>query len=92
VLFFGTPHSGANGVELVEWLGRLSSVYMHTSKQLLQDLRRDSHELEKIQQLYLQASDDIKTVFFYEEYPTPIGWGFSEMVSCQNYNSFMSVD
>jgi hypothetical protein len=81
VLFFGTPHSGANGVELAQWLGRVSSVFMYTSGTVLKDLGRDSPELESIQQAYLHASDGIKTIFFYEEYRTPIQWWFSEMVN-----------
>jgi hypothetical protein len=85
VLFFGTPHSGANGVELAQWLGRVSAVYMYTTRAVLKDLGRDSPELESIQQAYLHASDDIKTIFFYEEYRTPIQGWFSEMVSPANY-------
>lgn len=81
VLFFGTPHSGANGVELADWIRRLSSIYMYTSGTLLNDLHRDSPELESLQQMYLHASEDIETIFFYEEYRTPIYGGFSEMVS-----------
>jgi hypothetical protein len=70
VLYFGTPHSGANGVELAQWLTRLCSVLMNTSTKLLKDLSRDSDELEGIQQLYLQASGDIKPIYFYETYKT----------------------
>jgi hypothetical protein len=81
ILFFGTPHSGANGVELAQWMGRLLSVYMYTSDSLLKDLIRDSNELEKIQKFYGSASKGIKTFFFYEEYPTPIIGGFSKLVS-----------
>ena len=54
---------------------------MYTTGTVLKDLSRDSLELEKIQNGYLQASDDIKTIFFYEEYSTPIQWGLSKMVS-----------
>jgi hypothetical protein len=92
VLFFGTPHSGANGVELAQWLGRLSSVHMYTSRAVLKDLGRDSPELESIQQSYLHASDDVKTIFFYEEYRTPIQWWFSEMVSRSKLRIFWPVD
>jgi hypothetical protein len=92
VLFFGTPHSGANGVELAQWLGRLSSVHMYTSRAVLKDLGRDSPELESIQQSYLHASDDVKTIFFYEEYRTPIQWWFSEMVSRSKLWIFWPVD
>jgi hypothetical protein len=81
ILFFGTPHSGANGVELAQWVGTLLSVYMYTSDSLLKDLIRDSHELEKIQKFYGSASKGIRTFFFYEEYPTPIIGGVAKLVS-----------
>jgi hypothetical protein len=80
VLYFGTPHSGANGVELAQWLTRLCSVFMYTNTKLLKDLSQDSDELEGIQQLYLQASGDIKTIYFYEAYKTSLVLRFSKLV------------
>ncbi|KAG8854496.1 hypothetical protein FRB91_003453, partial [Serendipita sp. 411] len=80
ILFFGTPHSGANGVQLAEWMGRVLSVCMSTNDRILKALNRDSPELENIQRLYLPASKRIKTIFFYEEYPTPIVTGMTELI------------
>ncbi|KAG8796234.1 hypothetical protein FRC16_009782, partial [Serendipita sp. 398] len=80
VLFFGTPHSGANGVQLAEWMGRVLSVYMHTNNRVLKDLNRDSSELEDIQRLYLPVSKQLNTVFFYEEYRTAIIGGMTELI------------
>ncbi|KAG9055139.1 hypothetical protein FS842_003036 [Serendipita sp. 407] len=80
ILFFGTPHSGANGVQLAEWMGRVLSVCMSTNDRILKALSRDSSELESIQRLYLPASKQINTIFFYEEYPTPIIRGMEELI------------
>jgi hypothetical protein len=81
VLFFGTPHSGANSVELAQWAARVLSVFMPVSQKVISALHRDSPELEIIQHDYLQTSKDIITVFFYEEYPTRIFNGYTELVS-----------
>jgi hypothetical protein len=81
VLFFGTPHSGARGVELVHWMGRLLSVYMYTNDTVLKALYHDSDELERIQKLYSNASQGIKSIFFFEQYPTPIMGGITKLVS-----------
>ncbi|KAG8797716.1 hypothetical protein FRC16_008589, partial [Serendipita sp. 398] len=80
ILFFGTPHSGANGVQLAEWMGRVLSVCMSTNDRILKALSRDSSELENIQKLYLRASKQISTIFFYEEYPTRIVRGMEEHI------------
>ncbi|KAG8823165.1 hypothetical protein FRC17_009390, partial [Serendipita sp. 399] len=53
---------------------------MSTSNTILKDLNRDSHALEEIQTLYLQSSERIDTIFFYEEYSTPIGGGLTRMI------------
>ncbi|KAG9052689.1 hypothetical protein FS842_009401 [Serendipita sp. 407] len=81
ILFFGTPHPGANGVELAKWMGRVLSVCMSTNDRTLRGLNRESSELEKIQSLYLTASKRVNTIFFYEEYPTPIVKGVSQMIA-----------
>ncbi|KAG8814340.1 hypothetical protein FRC17_001194 [Serendipita sp. 399] len=80
VLLFGTPHAGANGVELAEWMHRLLSVYMSTTNEILKHLNRDSSALEEIQAQYLPASQRIDTIFFYEEYPTPLFGGLNKMI------------
>ncbi|KAG8846889.1 hypothetical protein FRB91_000370 [Serendipita sp. 411] len=80
VLFFGTPNSGANGVQLAEWMGRLLSVYMYTDNQILSELDRDSPELEEIQRYYQSAGEQLSTIFFYEEYETPILGGRTKLI------------
>ncbi|PVF97374.1 hypothetical protein CPB86DRAFT_815646 [Serendipita vermifera] len=80
VLFFGTPHSGANGIELAQWMGKLLSVYMFTDDRILTALKRDSIELQDIQMFYLYASERIRSIFFYEELPTETFTGAAEVV------------
>ncbi|KAG8824605.1 hypothetical protein FRC17_009068, partial [Serendipita sp. 399] len=80
VLFFGTPHAGANGVQLVEWMCRLLSIYRSTSNKVLKDIKKDSSALEELQANYLPASEGIDTIFFYEAYETPIVGGVRQMI------------
>ncbi|PVF92961.1 hypothetical protein CPB86DRAFT_144260, partial [Serendipita vermifera] len=80
ILFFGTPHSGANGVDLAQWMGRLLSVYMFTDDMILKDLNRDSDELQSIQKFYLGASERLKSIFFHEVLPTPLMKGVAELI------------
>ena len=83
ILFFGTPHSGTNGVELLRFINRLASVVMKTNDVVLKCLTPNSPELDTIQKDYLTASGKIDAVFFYEEYTTPIVGGRREMVSME---------
>ncbi|CCA75073.1 related to tetratricopeptide repeat domain protein-Neosartorya fischeri [Serendipita indica DSM 11827] len=80
VLFFGTPHFGVKGVELLQTMNRLLSVYLKTTKVIVRNLKENSSALENIQRLYASASKEIETVLFYEVYPTPIIGGKRQMI------------
>ncbi|CCA76321.1 related to tetratricopeptide repeat domain protein-Neosartorya fischeri [Serendipita indica DSM 11827] len=80
VLFFGTPHSGVKGVDLLQTMNRLLSLYLKTTDVILRHLGEHSPELENIQNLYISASAEIETVLFYEVYPTPIIGGKSQLI------------
>ncbi|PVF99568.1 hypothetical protein CPB86DRAFT_290098, partial [Serendipita vermifera] len=80
ILFFGTPHSGANSVNLAQWMGKLLSIYMFTDDKILKNLNRDSTELQSIQTFYLGASERLKSIFFYEALPTPVLTGVAELI------------
>ncbi|CCA76425.1 related to tetratricopeptide repeat domain protein-Neosartorya fischeri [Serendipita indica DSM 11827] len=80
VLFFGTPHYGVNGVELLHTMNRLLSVYLKTTKVIVQNLKKNSPALENIQRSYTSASKEIENVLFYEVYPTPIIGGKRKMI------------
>ncbi|PVF91422.1 hypothetical protein CPB86DRAFT_878527 [Serendipita vermifera] len=80
ILFFGTPHSGANGVDLAQWMAKLLSVYMFTDDTIVKGLDQNSSELQSIQAFYLGASEHIKSIFFYERLPTRLMKGVAELI------------
>ncbi|PVF91850.1 hypothetical protein CPB86DRAFT_830360 [Serendipita vermifera] len=80
VLFFGTPHSGANGVDLACLIGKVLSVYMFTDASMLKDLNQNSVLLEDIQACYPHASGHIKSIFFYETLSTEMITGVAEVI------------
>ncbi|CAG7850953.1 SubName: Full=Related to tetratricopeptide repeat domain protein-Neosartorya fischeri {ECO:0000313/EMBL:CCA75073.1} [Serendipita indica DSM 11827] len=69
VLFFGTPHFGVKGVELLQTMNRLLSVHLKTTKVIVRNLKENSSALDNIQRLYTSASKEIETVLFYEIVP-----------------------
>ncbi|CCA77204.1 hypothetical protein PIIN_11186 [Serendipita indica DSM 11827] len=69
VLFFGTPHFGVKGVELLQTMNRLLSVYLKTTKVIVRNLKENSSALNNIQRLYTSASKEIEAVLFYEIVP-----------------------
>jgi hypothetical protein len=77
VMFFGTPHMGTNGAEFQAALTNICRIFVSGNSKLLWTLTRDSDHLKL---LYLPISQDFKTVFFYEEYKTPLIGGVSMMV------------
>ena len=72
ILFFGTPHSGVEGTTLYAAINRLASVYTKTTDVILKNLEQNSPELENVQSLYVAASEKIDSIFFCEEYQTPV--------------------
>jgi len=81
VMFFGTPHIGASGAEFQAALTNICRVFVSGSSKLLRTLVQDSDHLRLLNELYLPISQDFKTVFFYEEYKTPLIGGMSKMVN-----------
>ncbi|CAG7847041.1 SubName: Full=Uncharacterized protein {ECO:0000313/EMBL:CCA68224.1} [Serendipita indica DSM 11827] len=80
ILFFGTPHSGVKGVELLKTMNRLLSVYLNTTEAILRNLTENSPELENIQNLFSSASEEIEIALFYEVYPTPLVGGTKQLI------------
>jgi hypothetical protein len=91
-MFFGTPHMGANGAEFQAVLTNICRIFVSGSSRLLMTLTRDSDHLRLLSELYLPISQDFKTVFFYEEYKTPLLGGMSMMVKYMLYCPVTSVD
>jgi hypothetical protein len=80
ILFFGTPHMGANDVDITLWLVGIYSVFMNTNKEILKHLSRNSEHLTDLAQNYLPISADFHTIFFWEAYPTKLMAGNSMVV------------
>ena len=91
-MFFGTPHMGANGAEFQAAFTNICCIFVPGNSKLLRTLTRDSDHLRLLSELYLPISQDVKTVFFYEEYKTPLIGGMSRMVKFLLYHPIMFVD
>jgi hypothetical protein len=81
ILFLGTPHQGADGVDLALCLLRIQSIYTQTNDAILQHLQRDSEFLQSQMSLYTSISGNYDTKFFYEMYPTLVVGGLQRIVS-----------
>jgi hypothetical protein len=71
ILFFGTPHTGGNGVPWAKLLLNVASIRYHTSDRLVKHLEHDSEWLEMQLKQYNSISADFITKFCYETFPTP---------------------
>lgn len=83
IIFLGTPHQGAEGVDLVVRLLEIQRIYSPTNTTVIKHLQRDSEFLQSQLALYASISDNFETKFVYEAYPTPIiGRAARRLVSC----------
>jgi len=81
-MFFGTPHTGAKGAEFQAFLNNIGRIFVPGNSQILNLLNRDSDHLRFLTELYAPIARDFKTIFFYEEFKTPLFNGVSIMVRC----------
>jgi hypothetical protein len=81
IIFFGTPHQGTDSASWAKVLANIASIFRHTSTAILQHLERDSEWLEMQLVQYNSISSEIRTIFCFESYPTPLPAGNSIMVS-----------
>ena len=81
IIFLGTPHHGANGVQVGKLLVNIISVFTPADDRILRNLERDSEWLQQQQGQYALISGDFVMKFAYEEYETPTALGRSVMVS-----------
>ncbi|KAH9233426.1 hypothetical protein K456DRAFT_1785964, partial [Colletotrichum gloeosporioides 23] len=72
VFFIGTPHQGAEGVDLAQILTKVLSLFSNTNVTPLKDLKRNSDRLVELQRQYNAISHEFKTVFYYETRQIPI--------------------
>ncbi|KAK1768311.1 hypothetical protein QBC33DRAFT_370839 [Phialemonium atrogriseum] len=80
IVFMGTPHQGANGVQLGRLLMNVASLLVATDDRILKHLKRDSEWLQQQLSQYAPISGDFVTKFGFEEYETPTAFGRSIMV------------
>ena len=85
ICFFGTPHQGADGVDLAEIVLRTASVSLNTSHKAIRHLHRESEWLETQLGQFAAISQDFETIFLYESYPISFPGG-SKIVSEFEHN------
>lgn len=76
----GTPHQGANGVQLERLLTNVVSLFMAADDHILRHLEKDSEWLQQQLGQYGPISGDFVIKFAYEEYETPTVLGHKLMV------------
>jgi hypothetical protein len=81
VIFFGTPHQGAEGASWGKVLVNIASIFQHTNTAILENLEKDSAWLEIQLEQYKSISSEVFTIFCFESYPTRLPVGTSMMVS-----------
>jgi len=64
-MFLGTPHQGAESVDLALFLLRIQSIYSQTNNTVLKHLQRDSEFLQAQLSQYASISGNFDTKFFY---------------------------
>jgi hypothetical protein len=89
LLFFGTPHVGANGAEFQAALTNICHIFVSGNSKLLRHMTGDSDHLQLLSDLYLLISQSFKTIYFYEEYKTPLIGGMAIMVRLKGYCSIV---
>ncbi len=72
ILFFATPHQGAEGVSISKIVAQVRSVHSYTNTKLLGQVEYQSEWLQTLQNHYNAISADFDTVFFYEHWETKL--------------------
>jgi hypothetical protein len=80
IIFLGTPHQGAENVDLGLLLLQIQSIYSNTNNVVLKHLRRDSELLQAQLAQYAGISRNFNTKFFFEAYPTSLPGGMQSVV------------
>jgi len=76
----GTPHQGAEDVNLVVRLLEIQSIYSPTNITVMKHLERDSEFLQAQLGMYASNSYRFETKVFYEVYATPIVGGVRKLL------------
>ncbi len=81
IIFFGTPHQGADSASWGKVLANVASIFRHTTTAILEHLETHSQWLEIQLEQYKSISSEIFTIFCFESFPTPLPARNSMMVS-----------
>ncbi|KAI9773562.1 MAG: hypothetical protein M1840_006836 [Geoglossum simile] len=73
IIFLGTPHQGGEGVALGTRVLDVASVFLHTNKNLLLQLEKESERIQDQLLNYRGIQAEFVTIFAYETLPTPRG-------------------
>jgi len=77
MIFLGTPHQGAENVDLALLILYIQSIYSQTNNTIVKDLGLHSKALQEQLDRYTAISHKYATVFCYEKYPTKLPAGMS---------------
>lgn len=72
ILFLSTPHRGTNLADVLNKI-LMVSIFNHTPKLYIAELRRNSPTLEDINEQFRHIAPSLQIISFYETLPTPIG-------------------
>src|SRR5579862_7461412 len=73
IIFLGTPHQGGEGVALGTRLVDVASIFFHTNKNLLSQLKKESEKIQDQLLNYRGIQGQFVTIFAYETLPNPRG-------------------
>ena len=90
LIFLGTPHQGAEHVELASLIFNILSIYSETNDTILQDLQSNSKALQQQLDQYTSISHKYETKFCYEMYETKLFSGKSMKV-CHSLYLILSM-
>jgi hypothetical protein len=80
ILFLGTPHQGADTVDMAMLLHGIKSIFSNVNDAILKDLQIHCKSLQQQLSLYHSISERYNTKFFYELYKTKLFGGQSKLV------------
>ncbi|TPX14735.1 uncharacterized protein E0L32_005130 [Thyridium curvatum] len=80
IVFFGTPHSGGEGVTLAQIGLQIMSVYQTVNDKVIQHLEPQSEWLRDQVENFKKISPDFHIIFCYEDVKTPVIGGKTMMI------------
>jgi hypothetical protein len=74
VVFLGTPHSGSGSATIGTIITNIAKVALQSpADQLMNELKPDSPELERLSLDFRQLHDQLRLISFYEQKPMKLG-------------------